>query len=119
MRRRGKVFEEIRHNIAQESLGGVKTGYLARKYDVHPESVRKWTRDYKESIGVENLQTVDERISDAKRLEELETSYARALKLLGEKELEIEILRDLSKKPNPVLMKNSTLHKRSLSRDIQ
>jgi transposase-like protein len=119
MKRRGKVFEEIRHNIAQESLGGIKTGYLARKYDVHPESVRKWTRDYKETVGVETLQTVDERVLDAKRLEELETSYARALKLLGEKELEIEILRELAKKPNPALMKNSTLLKRSLSRDTQ
>lgn len=102
---RKSKFDEIRIQVAQESLSGMKTGYIARKYGVSPTSVRKWTQTYKETIGVENLPTVSERVADAKRLEELEHNYAIATKMLGEKELELEILRELLKKTNPVSMK--------------
>jgi transposase-like protein len=106
-RQRGHAFEEIRHKVAQEALGGAKTGYLARKYGCHPESVRKWTREYKAEVGVETaLNNARERIIDTERLEELELNYARALKALGEKELELEILRELVKKKSSSLMKN-------------
>ena len=106
-RQRSNVFEEIRQNIAIEALSGIKTGYLARKYGCHPESVRKWTREYEETVGVETaLNNAHDRVADAKRLEALESNYARALKALGEKELELEILRELVKKKNSGLTKN-------------
>jgi transposase-like protein len=105
MRQRGKAYEKIRHQVAEESMSGMKTGYLARKYEIHPETVRTWVREYKQTIGVDSLPTVSDRVADAKRVEELEESYARALKALGEKELELAILRELVKKPNPASMK--------------
>jgi hypothetical protein len=45
--------------------------------------------------------------------------YALALKALGEKSLEIEVLRELVKKSSPASMINSTLPKRSSSREIR
>lgn len=41
-----------------------------------------------------------------KRLQEVEARYEKAMKVLGEKELENEILRDLIKKHNPAYVKN-------------
>ncbi len=42
-----------------------------------------------------------------KRLLEVEKKYEKAVKMLGEKDLEIEILRELLKKPTPAYPKNS------------
>ncbi|MDD9269737.1 hypothetical protein ACFPES_22040 [Paenibacillus sp. GCM10023248] len=41
-----------------------------------------------------------------RRLQEVEERYEKAVKVLGEKELEIEILRELLKKKNPAYQKN-------------
>lgn len=106
MRQRGKAFEKIRHQVAEEAMSGMKTGCLARNYGIHPETVRTWVREYKETVGADNLPSVSDRVVEAKRVEELEENYACALKALGEKELEIAILCELVKKKNPASMKN-------------
>ena len=116
---RNKVFEEVRYKVAQEALGGIKTGVLARKYDVSPKTIRNWVKEYQEAFGDDALPTLDERVADSKRLAELEEKYALALKALGEKSLEIEVLNALIKKSNPALMINSTSPKRSLGREIR
>jgi transposase-like protein len=116
---RNKVFEEVRYKVAQEALGGIKTGVLARKYDVSPKTIRNWVKEFQEVFGDDALPTIDERVADSKRLAELEDMYALALKALGEKSLEIEVLRELVKKSSPASMINSTLPKRSSSREIR
>lgn len=113
MRQRNNAFKEVRHKVAQEALAGIKVGVLARKYDVSPKTVRNWVKEFQEEFGADALPTIDERITDAKQLAELEEKYNRALKALGEKELENEVLRELVKKTNPALMRDSTLLKRS------
>jgi transposase-like protein len=112
---RNKVFEEVRYKVAQEALGGIKTGVLARKYEVSPKTIRNWVKEYQEVFGDDAIPTLDERVADSKRLAELEDKYSLALRALGEKELEIEVLRELLKKSQPASMINSTLLKRSLS----
>lgn len=119
MKQRNNAYKEVRYKVAQEALAGIKQGVLARKYEVSTKTIRNWVKEYQETFGEDAVPTIDERIEESKRLEELEDKYNRALKALGEKELEIEILRELVKKKNPVLMINSTLPKRSSSREIQ
>ncbi|UKS25320.1 helix-turn-helix domain-containing protein [Paenibacillus sp. HWE-109] len=118
MQQRNKVFEEVRFKVAQEALGGIKTGVLSRRYDVSPKTIRNWVKEYQETFGDDALPTLDERMAESKRLAELEEKYACALKALGEKELENNILRELVKKSSPASKINSTLPKRSSSRDI-
>lgn len=117
MRQRNNAFKEVRYKVAQEALAGIKVGVLARKYDVTPKTIRNWVKEFQETFGEDAVPTIDERLSDSKRLAELEENYNRALKALGEKELENEILRELVKKANPASKIDSTLHRRSLSRD--
>ena len=119
MRQRNNVFKEVRYKVAQEALAGIKVGVLARKYDVSPKTIRNWVREYQETFGEDAVPTIDERVDDSRRLAELEEKYSRALKALGEKELENEVLRELVKKTNPASMIDSALHKRSLSRDMR
>ncbi|WP_409343054.1 transposase [Paenibacillus sp. MBLB4367] len=95
------IYDEMRIKVAQEALGGTRVAYLARKYSVTPKTIHNWVKFYKERYGDEAVLSVEERISDSKRVQELENKYEKAVKLLGEKDLEIEILRDLVKKTNP------------------
>lgn len=119
MRQRDNVFKEVRCKVAQEALAGIKPGVLARKYDVSPKTIRNWVKEFQDTFGEDAVPTIDERVSESKRLAELEEKYNRALKALGEKELENEVLRELVKKTNPASMIDSALHKRSSSRDMQ
>ncbi|MCR8636973.1 transposase [Paenibacillus radicis (ex Xue et al. 2023)] len=102
-----KVFEEARLKIVQEALSGIKVAVLARKYEIHPETIRTWVKEYRDRIGDDQIPSTDEQIQELKRLQELEEKYEKAIKMLGEKELEIEILRELLKKPNPAYPKNT------------
>lgn len=102
-----KVFEEVRLKIVREALSGVKIAVLARKYEVHPETIRSWVKEYREKVGDDEIPSTDEQLQELKRLQEVEEKYEKAVKILGEKELEIEILRELLKKTNPAYPKNS------------
>lgn len=119
MRQRNHAFKEVRYKVAQEALAGIKVGVLARKYDVSPKTIRNWVKEYQETFGEDAVPTIDERLNDAKRLSELEEKYNRALKALGEKELENEVLRELVKKTSPASRIDSTSHRRSSGRDMR
>lgn len=75
-------------------------------YNVHPETVRSWIRDHRDSIPPEEIPTADEHVQELQRLQEVEQRYQKSVKVLGEKELEIEILRELLKKKNPAYLKD-------------
>jgi len=85
MRQRNNAFKEVRYKVAQEALGGLKVGVLARKYDVSPKTIRNWVKEYQETFGEDAVPTIDERVDEAKRLAELEDKYNRAVKALGER----------------------------------
>lgn len=112
-----KAYEEIRLEIVKEALSGVKVGVLARRYELHPETIRTWIRLYRDEIQDIDIPATGEHLVEMKRLQEVEDRYQNAVKLLGEKELEIEILRELLKKQNPAYPTNSRSRTDSLSRD--
>lgn len=99
--------EESKLKIVKEVMSGVKVGVVARLYELHPETVRSWVREYRDSIPAEEVPMTDEHLEELRRLQEVEERYEKAMKVLGEKELEIEILRELIKKKNPAYTKNS------------
>lgn len=98
--------EETKVKIVKEAISGVKVGVLARLYDLHPETIRTWVREYRESIPPEEIPMTDEHLDELKRLQDVEERYKKAIQVLGEKELEIEILRELVKKKNPAYLKD-------------
>jgi transposase-like protein len=106
MKRSNKLYEEVQLDIVRQSLSGIKVGVLARQHDIHPETIRSWIRKFRDQVDVHELPPVDHQILELKRLQEVEEKYDKAVKILGEKELEIEILRELVKKTNPAYRKN-------------
>lgn len=101
-----RLKEEERLKIVREVLAGVKVGVLARMYDIHPETIREWVRSHRDKIDPNDIPTAEEHVEELKRLQEIEEKYDKAMKVLGEKELELEILRELIKKKNPAYLKN-------------
>ncbi|WP_246017225.1 helix-turn-helix domain-containing protein [Cohnella phaseoli] len=100
-------MSEQREKAAQEVLSGIKAAVVARKYGVTPGTVNQWVRDYREQHGEQDHPYPQEQAEEMKRLHEVEKKYEKAVKMLGEKDLEIEILRELLKKPTPAYPKNS------------
>jgi transposase-like protein len=102
-----RLKEEVRLKIVKEALAGIKVGVLARLHDIHPETIRLWVKEHRDSIPTEEIPMTDEYLQELQRLQNVEQRYEKAVKVLGEKELEIEILRELLKKKNPAYPKNS------------
>ncbi|MBN3523828.1 helix-turn-helix domain-containing protein [Paenibacillus apiarius] len=102
-----RLNEETRLKIVREALAGIKVGVLSRMYNIHPETIRGWIREHRDDIGPDEIPTTDEHLQELQRLQEVEVNYEKAVKIIGEKELEIEILRELLKKKNPAYPKNT------------
>lgn len=103
----GRYYEEQKEKVALEALSGIKAAVVARKYGISPSTVNQWVRDYREKNGEQDFPYPQEQAEEMKRLLEVEKKYERAMKMLGEKDLELEILRELLKKPTPAYPRNS------------
>lgn len=104
MKRRFRCPVETKRELVAEVLMGYRTEIVARKYGMSPKTLREWVRQYRDEVGeiMARKQAQNEQlIKDAKELKELKKNYHSAMKLLGEKELENAILKDLLKKMNP------------------
>jgi transposase-like protein len=99
--------KEFRLKVVGEALAGVKIGVLARKYDLHAETIRSWVREYRDEMSEHDIPKPDEQIQELIRLQKVEENYKKAMALLGEKELENELLRELLKKQSPAYRPNS------------
>jgi len=111
------MFKEIRYKAAREALTGIKVGVVARKYDVSPKTIRNWVKGYQETFGADAIPSIDEQLDEARRVAELEEKLDLALKALGEKEIENNILRELLKKSKSLSMTGSTSLRRSSIRE--
>lgn len=104
----GKRWKEAaKVQIVREALSGIKVGTLSRMYDVHPETLRRWVREYQDTVSLDDIPPADEHLQEIRRLQDVELKFEQAKKLIGEKELEIEVLRELLKKKNPAYSKDS------------
>lgn len=104
MKRRSYHSASAKKELASRVMEGYRTEVIARQEGVHPETVRRWVRQYEDEVDevMARRRSEEERRQEAaERLPELEKKYEKAMKLLGEKELEIEILRELVKKKHP------------------
>jgi len=104
MKRRFRCPVSTKRELVAEVLMGYRTEFLARKYGMSPETLRRWVREYRDEVGdlmVKKQKQNEQLVKDAEELKELQKKYNSAMKLLGEKELENAILQDLLKKMNP------------------
>ncbi|MDE8565762.1 transposase [Anoxybacillus rupiensis] len=99
--KRRKHSKEFKLQVVKEALEVGNKALVARRYDLSSNLVQRWVKAYEE--GQLGEETVNSSSAEVKRLEE---ENEQLKKLLGEKNLEIAILRDWIKKKNPHLLKN-------------
>lgn len=99
---RKRYTQEFKDQIVKESLEVGNAAIVARKHDLSANMVNRWVREHRNpskigySLGYANG-------SHSQSAKALESENEKLKKLLGEKDLEIAILKDLVKKTNPQL----------------
>jgi len=98
---RKKYSQEFKDQIVKESLEVGNAAIVARKNDLSANMVSRWVREHRKqnNIGIEVISFGTG--SYNQNIKALESENDKLKKLLGEKDLEIAILKDLVKKTNP------------------
>lgn len=91
---RKRYSQEFKDQIVKESLEVGNAAIVARKNDLSANMVSRWVREHKNHNNIR----IGPYNQSAKALE---SENEKLKKLLGEKDLEIAILKDLVKKTNP------------------
>lgn len=95
---------EFKQQVVQEVKEVGNASQVARRHGIASKLVYQWIKQSKHS-GWQNASSNAKKIQaytpSPQEFHELETKVDTLKKLLGEKDLEIEILRDLLKKSNP------------------
>lgn len=94
--------EDYRVKVVKEVLETGESGLVARRYDLHPNLVSRWVSNFRK-YGQTTVSPNTSKTDKDPEKQILENENQNLKKLLGEKELEIKILRDLLKKTNPDL----------------
>lgn len=105
---------EFKLRVAREAAEVGNASEVARRYEVHPTMVGRWLKAYRrDGEGAFDRPSVNgkrSRLADASthavRSRELERENERLKQILGEKDLEIAILRGLVKKGSRRLPKD-------------
>ena len=95
--RQNRYSAEYKQQIVKEVMETGNATLVARKHDLVAGTVTRWVRESKQS----NNPIVSSNYSNNKDSNSLSKENDQLKKLLGEKDLEIAILRDLLKKTNP------------------
>ncbi len=104
MKRRFHCPVSAKKEYVAEVLSGYRTEVVARRHGMSPKTLSSWVRQYQDEVDevMAKRRSAEERMKEAaEKLPDLEKKFEQAMKLIGEKELEIEILRELVKKKYP------------------
>lgn len=107
MKSRRRHSPETKLRVVKEALETGNVSVVARRYDLSSSMASKWVRQYKQHgeaafTAGSNGRTGGQQFSlSEKEYRQLEAENERLKKILGEKDLEVAILRDLAKKQNP------------------
>lgn len=97
-----KHSDEFKKRVVKEALETGNSSLVGRKYNISPSIVARWVRAEKpnpmKDMTKKALQASPGLSEDPEEVKKTLEQNTQLKKLLGEKELEIEILRDLLKK---------------------
>jgi len=100
---RKQYTQEFKEQLIKESQEVQNVSLVARRHSVSPNTIHTWIRKSKIRGFVSPLpKDENKRFAEIeKRLEGISRENNELKKLLGEKELELAVLRDLRDKTNP------------------
>ncbi|HAE62432.1 MAG TPA: IS3 family transposase [Eubacteriaceae bacterium] len=110
---RKKYSDEFKQQIVKEAIETGNMSLVARQHEIAKSMVAKWVKQYKNPPVQKNNK---KKAIDNSYYKELETENDKLKKLLGEKDLEIAILKDLLKNTNPPIEDKVSIANKWISR---
>lgn len=93
-----EIFEDLKKKYVRMALETNKYATTAKTAGVSPSTLRRWMREYETEIR-DQMELEGANITPvAPTQNEYKKKYELAMKLLGEKELEVAVLQDVLKK---------------------
>lgn len=100
---------EFKDKLVKEVLETRNLSLVARNHEIAPTTLKQWVDNYKRYGAVSKKDQAPEALVKEQKLSTSDPTLNKEnetlKKLLGEKDLEIAILKDLLKKTNPHLLK--------------
>lgn len=102
--KRKRYPKEFKEQLIQEAKEIGSVPQVARRHEISAKTLYRWIKDsthkaYKETP--DNAKKITTYVPSPQEFRDLENENESLKKILGEKDLEISILRDLVKKANP------------------
>ena len=97
-RKKIEAIEEVKKKSVRMALESGNNSSIARKAGISRSTLRVWMNEYEDEIREQMEETETTILSDDPSKDELMQKYEQAMKLLGEKELEVAMLKNLLKK---------------------
>jgi transposase-like protein len=107
MKRRFHCTVEVKKELVGQVISGYRTEHVARLHNMAPKTLQRWVREYWDEVEAEiakKKQQAEEQKQAMAEQQDWKKKYEQAVKLLGEKDVEIAILNDLAKKTNLIPM---------------
>lgn len=98
VRKKIEVIEDVKKKYVRMALETGKQTSIARKAGISRSTLRKWMDEYEDEIRDAMEAEGTTLLSENPTKDELQEKYEQAMKLLGEKELEVAMLKHLLKK---------------------
>ncbi|MCL7749986.1 transposase [Halalkalibacter alkaliphilus] len=98
MKRRVGPIEDVKKQYVRMAIESGNSSHIARKIGVSTSTFGGWMKVYRDEVEKEMSDEGISPLSDSSSTQDLQTKYDHAMKLLGEKELEVAMLRDMLKK---------------------
>jgi transposase-like protein len=92
------VVEDVKKKYVRMALETGNHTSIARKAGIDRSTLKKWVNEYQDDVRDQMEKDDITILSDEPTQAELQKKYDQALKLLGEKELEVALLREIVKK---------------------
>lgn len=93
-----EALEDVKKNYVRMALEQGHYTSVSRSAGIHRDTLMKWIKEYGDEVRDQMDDPTSAILSTDPTKEELKAKYEQAMKLLGEKELEVAMLRNLLKK---------------------
>lgn len=101
MGKRNSVIEEVKKKYVRMALESGNIAFIARKLGMSKSTLGGWISVYRDEVEREMANEGVIPLTQPPASNDLQAKYEKAMKLLGEKELEVALLREQLKKNFP------------------
>lgn len=101
MSKRKGPMEEVKKQYVRMAIESGNASFIARKVGVAQATLATWMKYYRDEVEADMAREGVSPLDPTSPQEELQKKYDNAMKIIGEKELEIAMLREMVKKNYP------------------